>query len=59
MKLFLSLLLLLVCISLNSEYLYAASPSEMDIGFKGIGVRVGYVDPESSYDGTIGFGCSS
>ena len=27
-----------------------------DIGFKGIGGRLAYVDPEGSYDGTIGFG---
>ncbi|MFZ5433574.1 MAG: acyloxyacyl hydrolase [Calditrichota bacterium] len=33
-----------------------ASYAESDIGFKGIGGRIGYVDPESEIDGTITFG---
>jgi len=30
--------------------------AETDIGFKGIGPRIGYVDPEGSLDGTVEFG---
>jgi hypothetical protein len=34
----------------------AASAAQPDIGVKGVGVRLGYVDPESSWDGTVEFG---
>jgi len=33
-----------------------AALAQSDIGFKGIGGRIGYVDPEADYDGTITFG---
>jgi hypothetical protein len=38
--------------------LIAALPvlAQTDVGFKGIGGRLAFVDPEGDYDGTIGFG---
>lgn len=36
--------------------LTASGHAETDIGFKGIGGRIGYVDPEADYDGTFTLG---
>ena len=35
-----------------------AAVAKSDIGFKGIGPRIGYVDPEGGLDGTIEFGAA-
>ena len=42
--------MLLACCSVAS--------AKSDIGFKGIGPRIGYVDPEGSLDGTVEFGAA-
>jgi hypothetical protein len=42
------------CILLSACCTEASAAS--DIGFKGIGPRIGYVDPEGSLDGTVEFG---
>lgn len=42
------------CILLSTCCIEASAKS--DIGFKGIGPRIGYVDPEGGLDGTVEFG---
>jgi hypothetical protein len=42
------------CILLSACCTVASAKS--DIGFKGIGPRIGYVDPEGALDGTVEFG---
>lgn len=49
-------ILLAVTMSLLLLGLTSAGLAQSDIGFKGIGGRLGYVDPEGSWDGTISFG---
>jgi len=48
------LVFIFACILLSACYAEAAAKS--DIGFKGIGPRIGYVDPNSGLDGTAEFG---
>jgi len=56
MKLHSALLMVFVgtCIMLSACYTDAAA--ESDLGFKGIGPRIGYVDPDGPFDGTVEFG---
>lgn len=44
---------LLVCLVISlSPAVFAAT----DIGFKGVGPRIGFIDPEGAYDGTVELG---